>query len=219
MLGDHERGQCARGALRAHPFEDRRGQPVTDRHVAALAVLPDVVQERAQQDSVPLLDEAHRDDLHGVVHVGRGERARRVLERPKQMHVDRVAVIRVALRAAPDVGPLGDRADEQSGPIERPQSVHRRWSSAEHPQERLAARLIPRERFRGDGLHRVQLGRGWLPTSLGQRGDQRERLARIGQVDGDRRTVRPDPADDDIVGERIHVARVLEDGAHQAVGR
>ena len=135
------------------------------------------------------------------------------------MHVDRVAVIRVALRAAPDVGPLGDRADEQSGPIERPQSVHRRWSSAEHPQERLAARLIPRERFRGDGLHRVQLGRGWLPTSLGQRGDQRERLARIGQVDGDRRTVRPDPADDDIVGERIHVARVLEDGAHQAVGR
>ena len=57
--------------------------PVADRHVAALTVLADVVQERAQQHAVPIMDAVDRHDLDGILVVGRRSSATTCARTPR----------------------------------------------------------------------------------------------------------------------------------------
>ena len=121
---------------------------VADQHVPALPVLADVVQERPEERAVPFVDVIGRNDLERIIRVGSGEGAGHPVERPQQVHVDRVSVVRVTLRAATHVDPFGDQSREQSRAIERLQSVRRPRSRAEDAQERVAYRIVPLELVR-----------------------------------------------------------------------
>ena len=148
VLGHHEPSELARRRLDIHAGEDRGRDPVADQHVPALPVLADVVQERPEERAVPFLDVTGRHDLERIVRVGLGEGAGHPVERPQQVHVDRVSVVRVALRATAHVDPFGDQTREQTGSIERLQSVRRPRSRAEDAQERVAHRIAPLELIR-----------------------------------------------------------------------
>ena len=206
------------GSFDIHAGEDRGREPVADQHVPTLTVLPDVVQERAQQDTVPLVDVTGRHDLQRIFSVGCIECARYPVERPQQVHVDGVAVVRVTLRATTNVDPLWDQSHEQPRAIQGTQSVRRPPAGAEDPQERVADRNAPPELVRRrDGFDGIELVRRQRPPLLHGSRDQRERVPRVRELDrvgGIIRTVTPD---DHVLRQRIHGARMLEDRPHQPV--
>ena len=148
MLGHHESSEIACRRLDIHAGEDRGRDPVADQHVPALPVLADVVQERPEERTVPFLDVIGRHDLQRIVRVGLGEGAGHPVERPQQVHVDRVSVVGVSLRATANVDPFGDQSREQTRAIQRLQSVRRPRPRAEDAQECVAHRIAPRERVR-----------------------------------------------------------------------
>ena len=62
-----KRTRSPRGVVDTHPIEDRTDDPRADRHVATFAVLPDVVQEGAQQEGIGIGDLLHGLGLDGIV--------------------------------------------------------------------------------------------------------------------------------------------------------
>ena len=119
MLGDHERGEVARGPPHPHEVERLGGDARAGRHVAALARLADVVQQGPEQQAVAIgaVRQGARDER--IVVVGRGEQAAHLDQRGREMGVDREAVVRVALGPASHVGPGGQEPSEQADAVER----------------------------------------------------------------------------------------------------
>ena len=115
MLGHEEANEIADPFLSTHPLEDRLDDADPDRHVPSLPVLPDVVEQRSEEEGSLIRELLHGLGPDGVV-VGvlaREDPGHRT-KRAGEMRVHREPVVGVALRTAPHIGPL--RYDPASTP-------------------------------------------------------------------------------------------------------
>ena len=221
VLGDHEADEIAERRVGAHPIEDRPDDPRADRHVATLAVLPDVVQEGAQEEGIGIGDLLHRLGLDRIVGgaVTR-EALRHRAEGARQVRVHREPVIRVTLRAAAHVGPFRDEPGEHAEAVE---DLERQRSSIPRPeqtQEGPSHVRIPCDLRRDVELvDRIEERRRRLPAGFRL---VRERIQHAG---GRRRRRRrpdvPSPRRRSTTARRMNStsSRVLEQGPHEPVDR
>ena len=126
---------CSSNPIRS---DDRTRQPrALGRVVAGTGTLADVVQQRREQERLPVLDDAlvasrPRDGLH-------------------QVTVDGVPVDRRPLRPVAHARPLGDPRGHDAGQVEGLPDGHLRGTGAQQLQQVAARRLGPRRRQRRGG--------------------------------------------------------------------
>ena len=220
---DHEPARSRSGDATPIAIEDRRDDREPDRHVAALAVLADVVQQRSEQ--------------HGVA--GRRPRRWRTASAwtgsspapvpPRSRPIARSEVVRCAStvkrwygsrcgrqRTSVHSGTNAARIPSRS----RTSRDHAPRSPARRSRENAGTHaLVPLHHLRQfEVVDRVQQRRRRLPAGLGL-GGQRIQHAGRGRRRRDRcGAVLVEPLDHRAEQE-LHVARVLEQGPHQPVDR
>src|SRR6266540_4000006 len=147
VLRDQEQREIARVGRQAHSLERGRRLVHPDRHVVPQARLPDVVQQRAEQEAIPLWDRGGGLRDERVALVAAIEEPGHPSQGIEQVHVHRASVIRVALRSAPDRFPLREEAGQDPEPVQRLQRPRALLAGPHDRQECLANGVGPLDLF------------------------------------------------------------------------
>ena len=171
MLGHEEDSELGGRLPGADARERLGGKPRADRHVVPLAHLADVVQQRAQQERVPVGDERRGRPLEGIVGVGVAAEDRpHACEGAREVCVDREPVVGVPLWTAADVGPRRKVSGQAIEPVERLERLDPSLAGPQHAQEGLEDRRGPDHRVLDVGrLDRVEERRRRHAAGFGRR--------------------------------------------------
>ncbi len=217
VLGDEERGELPGPVGQPHPRERLARDPRPEGHVARAPGLADVVQQGPQPERVGVANRGDRLGHQRVDLALAGEQPVHPVQRGEQVRVDREAMVRIALGAAPDGGPRREVADEQADAVERVERADPARSGREQREERVANAVRPLDRVRDrHGRDQVQRRR---PHHAARAGDLDERAEHAlgGRVHLRRLRRRPQITVEDGAGDVLHLAGVLEHAAHQPV--
>ena len=119
MLLDEEDREVALGSGYAHRVERVPSDRGSDRNVSAGADLPDIVQQRSQQQGVGPLDLRDRRELDRIIRIPRpGEQLGHPCGRSHEMRIDGRPMVGIPLRTASHARPRRDESRQQAYAIE-----------------------------------------------------------------------------------------------------